>query len=84
MIKYDACDGKFGNGYLIGHSLATVYELKCIVFESMILNVFCSLLFCRRIPYHKLSGSLSPDLGKIEDLKILYVFSSFFFSLSSC
>ncbi|XP_059441562.1 LRR receptor-like serine/threonine-protein kinase FEI 1 [Corylus avellana] len=32
-----------------------------------------------RIPYHKLSGSLSPDLGKIEHLKILALHNNNFY-----
>lgn len=47
------------------------------------LLIFKNLIWvsCRSLPYHRLSGSLSRELGKLDHLKVLYVLLLFLRSL---
>ena len=60
---------------------------KCFSFEIIVLNTFpCHILLpSRSLPNHKLSGPLSPELGKLDQLQYLYVVQwNFFVILLSC
>ena len=48
-----------------------------------IIVLFFYFLFFKSHPRHKLSESISPDIGKVEHLKLLYVFFFLFFFLST-
>jgi hypothetical protein len=59
----------FHSNLLVQNAIWSAFNILLIVYP----------LSSRSLKNHKLSGPISPDLGKLAHLKILYVFSGIFY-----
>ena len=55
------------------------YYITIFLVDSIVEIIVFFFLFFRSHPRHQLSESISPDIGKLEHLKLLYVFFIFYF-----